>query len=84
MPKEQDTKLSPGIIRRVLVLTAEEEQEAETRAAYGFTALADMTPTQAEAWVEAQVTDLTSAKLVLKVLARAIVSLAQNTIEPNV
>ena len=48
------------------------------RAAYTqLTALRGMTPDQAETWVQANVTDLTSAKDAMKLIARMLVILAR-------
>jgi len=42
-----------------------------------LTALRNMTPDQAEAWVQTNVTDLASAKSVMKIFARLLVILAR-------
>ena len=55
-----------------------DERRIQARAAYKqLTALRGMTPDQAEAWVEANVTTLTTAKTTMKLIARMLVILAR-------
>ena len=52
-------------------------QVAEVQDPLKGSVLAEMTPAQAEQWVEEQVNDVASAKRALMVLAHAVVALAK-------
>lgn len=59
------------------ITRGQENRSALAQKAYRASELAEMTPAQAERWVEEHVNDVASAKRVLKVLAHAIVALAR-------
>lgn len=72
MPIRTDVEIEPGLYRVQLEPTLEElDYEARLADAIGQN-IADMTPAEAEAWIETNVTDLASAKTVLKVIARVV------------
>ncbi len=67
-------------MRRDVTAPRELKDRLDARKVQALSSLASMTPSEASAWVNANVTDLASAKKVLQGLAAAVAYLARHRI----